>query len=430
MNPTEWTRQSAGALSTLWLLRDSPRRTDATDMHIVHLTASTFFGGPERQMLGLACHLPRHYRTSFVFFAEGGRYAEFQNVVRRHHFYGTALRNDTPRLRAAIHELAETLRDLSADVLLCHGYKPNLLGRVAARRVGIPVVAVSRGWTAEGIKVRLYETADRLNLRFMDRVVAVSDGQAARVRQAGVPSDRIVVIRNAARLRAFDASDPTARQRLLSYFPNPCPLSHLILAAGRLSPEKGFAVLVNAAAVVLQTHPAAGFLLFGEGAERAKLTARIRELGLTNRFVMPGFTDQLDRLLPSVDTVVLPSFTEGLPNVALEASAAGVPVVATSVGGTPEVIVDGETGYLVPPGRADRLAEKIQALLNSPSLRQTLGQAGRQRMENLFTFDAQARAYDELFASLRKNTLCKPLLRRSVDRLPAPSHDVPSVSAS
>lgn len=398
-------------------------------MHVVHLTASTFFGGPERQMLGLAEHLPAGYRTTFVSFSEGGRCAAFLDEVRGRGFSAVALANDTPRVRAVVRELTGFLRDETADVLLCHGYKPNILGRIAARRAGVSVVAVSRGWTGENLKVRLYEAADRFNLSFMDRVVAVSAGQAARVRQAGVPADRVTVIRNAARLAAFADPDPVFRDRLRTLLPDSGEVSSVLLAAGRLSPEKGFAVLVEAVAGVLKHHPTAGFVLFGEGAERAALEARARSLGIAGRFAMPGFTDQLDRYLPWADVAVLPSFTEGLPNVALEASAAGVPVVATAVGGTPEVVADGETGYLVPPGDPAALARRIGDLLARPPLRRELGAAGRRRMHAEFTFDAQARAYVSLFETLRKDSPCRPSHPPADRKRPHPPA-VPSASVS
>ena len=357
-------------------------------MKLVHLTASTLFGGPERQMLGLARHLPAEVSTTFISFAEGGRCAAFLDEVRSHGFTGIALQHDTPRLRTATRELTSLLHD--ADILLCHGYKANLLGRIAARRVGIPAIAVSRGWTGENRKVRLYEALDRRHLRFMDRVIAVSDGQAAKVRRAGVKD--VTVIRNAARL-APSKPNPEDRRALEAMVPS---CEKIILAAGRLSPEKGFDVLVEAAARV----PNAGFILFGEGTERPRLEGMIRSLKLEDRFKLAGFTGNLDSYLPWADLVVLPSHTEGLPNVALEASAAGVPVVATAVGGTPEVIADGETGFLVPPGNAIALAEKINELLADDSLRKQFGEAGRKRMRELFTFEAQAKQYLALFDSL------------------------------
>lgn len=149
--------------------------------------------------------------------------------------------------------------------------------------------------------------------------------------------------------------------------------------------------------------------------ERPRLEARIADLGMQDRFRLPGFTDRLDRLLPHADLMVLPSYTEGLPNVALEASAAGVTVVATAVGGTPEVIEDGLNGSLIPPGDPDQMAEAILNYLRDPLLRKQVGQAGRQRMEDEFTFAAQARAYMDLFDRVRKDSTCQrlPLKNRS-----------------
>ena len=367
-------------------------------MNIVHLTASTFFGGPERQMLGLAGHMDRRFTSRFLSFPEGGRCEEFLNEVRAAGFAAESLTNDTPQVPQTLRELTDRLKVSKADLLVTHTFKPNCLGRIAARRLGIPCVVVSRGWTWENLKVRMYEAMDRVNLRFVDHVVAVSEGQAEKVRKAGVPSPRLSVIRNAARLKAFAQPDAEYRTKLRSYFNS--EVTSIVLGAGRLSQEKGFAVMVEAAAEVLKQQPKAGFIIFGEGVERPAMESRIRELGLAGRVVLPGFTAELDKYLPWADVVVLPSFTEGLPNVALEASAAGIPVVATAVGGTPEVIADGETGFLVPSGNPSMLGERIGRLLADAGLRKRLGDAGRVRMETQFTFAGQARAYEALFERL------------------------------
>src|SRR5262249_5009598 len=163
---------------------------------VVHLTASTFFGGPERQMLGLARALPRDYRSDFLSFAEGGRCQPFVAEARCQGFGAHALTHDPPHLWAAVKALEDPLRRRKADVLCCHGYKANLLGCIAARRARTPVVAVSRGWTGETLKVRLYEALERFTYRFMDRVVCVSEGQAVRVRQLGIAEERLTVIPN------------------------------------------------------------------------------------------------------------------------------------------------------------------------------------------------------------------------------------------
>jgi glycosyltransferase involved in cell wall biosynthesis len=367
-------------------------------MNIVHLTASTFYGGPERQMLGLARSVEEDARTVFISFKENGRCRAFLNVCRDEGFETVAMENDTPRFRRTMHEIATHLERVEADVLLCHGYKANILGRPAARKRGIPAVAVSRGWTGESLRVRLYEWLDRRHLRLMDHVVAVSSAQAVKVRKAGVPAQRLTTIPNAIDPDRFADSDSRYRTKLQRYFHS--PRKRIVGAAGRLSPEKGFDVFLEATARVLDVDPTVGFVLFGDGPCRDTLQQRLADLGLIGSVVLAGFRSDLDRFIAQLDLFVLPSFTEGLPNVVLEACAAGVPVVATAVGGTPEVIEDGVSGFLVPPGDIEQLAARIdEALENEERLREIAFQ-GRQRVLEGFSFCAQREGYLALFDSL------------------------------
>jgi glycosyltransferase involved in cell wall biosynthesis len=376
-------------------------------MNIAHLTASTFLGGPERQMLGLARHLPEEVRTAFLSFSEGGRCRSFLQAARQQGCETVALVNDTPRFRSAVRELAGHLERLGTRVLFCHGYKANLLGRFAARRAGIPAVAVSRGWTGETWKVRLYEQLDRWHLRYMDHVVAVSAAQADKVRKTGLSAEKLSVIHNSIDPDRFTDPDPRYQTKLNRYFRS--PRSRIIGAAGRLSPEKGFEVLVAAAAQVLNDDPTIGFVLFGEGAGRARLQQQIADAGLMGLFVVAGFRSDLDRFIPHLDLFVLPSYTEGLPNVVLEASAAGVPVVATAVGGTPEVIDDAVSGWLCPPGDPDALAARLLDALTSEEGLQEVGFQGRQRVLERFTFPRQAAGYLSLLRRLTQPATPAPV---------------------
>ena len=367
-------------------------------MNIVHLTASTFYGGPERQILGLCRALADGDRSTVLSFSEGGRCAAFLAEARRQGFEAAAVEHDTPRVRAAVADVAAELERRRADVLLCNGYKANLLGRLAARRVGVPAVAVSRGWTGENVRVRLYETIDRMHLRWMDRIVCVSEGQARKVRRTGARPERVRVICNAIDVERFGDADPTYRATLLRYFPK--PPRRIVGAAGRLSPEKGFDVLVAAAERVVKRDPAVGFVVFGEGACRGRLERQIAKSGLGGSFRLAGFRSDLDRFLPYFDLLTLPSFTEGMPNVVLEAFAAGVAVVSTAVGGAPEVVEDGVSGFLVRAGDAAALADRIGEALASEERLHDMGRQGRRRVERRFTFAAQAREYRRLFAEL------------------------------
>src|SRR5580765_5275819 len=143
-------------------------------MHIVQLMASPFIGGPERQMLGLAEALPREYRTTFLSFSERGLCRPFLDEARRCGFDALELKFNFPDVRRAASEVAGHLRRLRADIVCCSGYKPDIIGLLAGRQTGVPVVSVSHGWTAATMKVRFNETIDRLALRWMDAVVCVS----------------------------------------------------------------------------------------------------------------------------------------------------------------------------------------------------------------------------------------------------------------
>lgn len=367
-------------------------------MKVVHLTASRFVGGPEQQMLGLARSLPAHYESTFVSFSEDGLCEDLLQEARSLGFTGIRLRRDTPRLIGALRELTDLLRRSQADILCCNGYKANLLGWLATRRLGIPVVSVSHGWTAESFRVRLYDALDRRVVRRMDRVVSVSEGQAKKVRRAGVATSKTTVIRNAIFAERYSDPDPAYRDGLTSLFPT--NRTFIIGAAGRLSPEKGFEILIDAAAKVVPENPQIGFVIFGDGVLRESLAARIKKRGLDDSVVLGGFRTDLERYVPHFDLFALSSFTEGLPVAVLEAFAGGVPVVATRVGGVPEVVEHGVNGFCVEPGCPDELAHGILDALSDDARRRTMGQNGRKRVVEEFSFDVMAKQYQRLFEDL------------------------------
>lgn len=364
-------------------------------MVIAHLMASPFFGGPEKQMLGLARHLPAGLRSVFVTFPEHGQCRPFLEEVRRHGFTGLELIHNFPEMRRSANEVTQTLRNLRPDMITCSGYKPDLLGWLAGRRLGVPVVAVCHGWTSATWKVRVNETFDRWVLRFMDAVVCVSQAQADKVVRAGVAEKKVTVIRNAIGGEAFAEPAPEYRERLRSLFA--LRPRWIVGAAGRLSPEKGFDQFVEAAALAHRSNPELGFVIFGDGPMRQELARRIAGHGLQGTVVLAGFRTDLEGYLPHLDLVAIPSFTEGLPVILLEAFAAGVPAVSTSVGGVPEVIDDGVSGWLVPPGNPLTLAERICTMFRDDDRRREMGQAGRQRVQRHFTFARLADEYGQLF---------------------------------
>src|ERR1700722_2760008 len=187
-------------------------------MKIVQLLASPFLGGPERQVLGVARGMAPENRTSFISFYEGGRCRPFLAEAVRLGFDAISLRQNYPNLWRASDEIASLLRSLRADVLCCNGYKADVIGWLAARRAGIPVVSIAHGWTGATLRVRFNEMIDRLVMRCMERIVAFSEAQAVKVRLGGVSLRCIKVIRNAVPPEAFTQGDPLARNELESLF--------------------------------------------------------------------------------------------------------------------------------------------------------------------------------------------------------------------
>lgn len=367
-------------------------------MNVTHLTASRFFGGAEQQMLGLARSLPAQFESIFVSFSEDGLCEDFLQKVRGFGFEGIRIRHDTPRLISALRELIALLRRVKADILCCHVSKANLLGLLAARRLRIPVLSVSHGWTGETFRVRLYDTLDRRVVRRMNKVVSVSEGQAKKVRRAGVAPSKTLVIRNAISAERYSNPDPAHRDGLAKLFRT--NREFIVGAAGRLSPEKGFDILIDAAAKVVPENPQIGFVIFGDGVLRESLAARIKKNGLEESVVLGGFRTDLERVVPHFDLFALSSFTEGLPVAVLEAFAGGVPVVATRVGGVPEVVEHGVNGYCVEPGCPEKLARGILDALSDDRRRRTMGQNGRKRVVEEFTFEVMAKKYQRLFEDL------------------------------
>jgi glycosyltransferase involved in cell wall biosynthesis len=381
------TRMSAASPSSACIL---PEKGPVT---VAHCIASNFYGGPERQVLTHLEHLQRSgVRPLLIPFFEEGRRNELYLHAQERGIPVAPLRRQGAFNPLLIGELAGVLHREQVHLLVTHGYKANVVGRLASWFMRVPEVAVSRGWTGECPRVRLYERLDRLFLRFARHVVAVSAGQRAKVVEAGVPAARVSVIHNAIDLETYPPSAGVLRPLL--GIPD---TAEVVITAGRLSPEKNHAGMIRAAAMVLERHPDVYFAVFGEGALRSRLERQIEEAGLQNRFFLPGFRKDMRGIMHECDIFVLPSFTEGLPNVALEAAACRRPVVCTRAGGSPEVVRHGHTGLVTEPGDDAALAAAVGSLLDDPALRRTMGENAYSFISRSFSYAGQTEQYLNLY---------------------------------
>jgi glycosyltransferase involved in cell wall biosynthesis len=216
------------------------------------------------------------------------------------------------------------------------------------------------------------------------KVVANSRAAADRLLAERVPAQKVVVVPN-----GLDCGPYAARgaQRI--------PRKVVIVA--NLRREKGHDVFVDAATSVLRVFPDARFECVGGGPERDRLVARVEARGVTHAVTFSGHCDDVPAKLAAADIFVLPSRSEAFPNALLEAMAAGLPVVASGVGGILELVTDGRTGLLMPPGEPDALADRLIRLMSTPSLAQALGESARDAAQAGYSFDRMVHAFEQVY---------------------------------
>jgi glycosyltransferase involved in cell wall biosynthesis len=278
-----------------------------------------------------------------------------------------------------------------------HDYKSNALGLLLRRFWPMRLVTTVHGWVKHTRRTPLYYRIDRFCLPRYEKVICVSPDLEQECRAVGAPPDRCLLIENAIDVAEFARRREVAEARSLQGM----PAGRLVVGAvGRLSPEKGFDLLIRAADHLLRQGIDLELLIVGDGDEQPRLQELVDQLGRGDRVRLLGYRADLRGLYEAMDVFALSSLREGLPNVVLEAMALEVPVLATRIAGLPRLITDGTNGLLVEPGSVEELSAALGRLLNDADLRRRLRRAGRQTVETRYSFAARMDrirdVYDEL----------------------------------
>jgi glycosyltransferase involved in cell wall biosynthesis len=298
---------------------------------------------------------------------------------------------------SAATRLGNVLKRRRVDILHSHLFYASLFASPIGKLCGVPVVvetphlreAWRRGWKA-------CYAIDRVVGHFVDYYIAVSSANAEYlIREKRIPASKVTVIHNGCNVCRFHPahSAPVLLKTSLG-------IGHhdpVLMIVARLEIQKGHGVLFEALKIVRRDYPRLHLICVGEGSIREELEAQVLALGLKGWVHFVGFQSAVADWLALGDVIVLPSLWEGLPIVALEALAAAKAVVATSVDGTPEVVIHEETGMTVPPGDRFQLARAIRQLIGDPDLRSRLGHRGRDLVLKHFTEEAQVRKTQELY---------------------------------
>lgn len=307
----------------------------------------------------------------------------------------------------------QEIKAADPEIVHSHGPRAHFFAAPAARFAGRPAVVLSAhgsfmqftmgnegemGAASRRLKRFEYGTIDRWAARFSNAVVAVSQPTARDLMALSIPWEKIRVIHNGIE-EQHPREDSAVVRRALGLESD----AKLVACIGRIAFHKGSADMVDAAIEVASEVTAARFVFAGDGPLEEELRSRVAAAGLQQKIIFTGIMDEVLGLIAASDLVVLPSLSEGLPLTLLEAAMLGRAMVATDVGGMPEVVRPGQTGYLVPPGSPRDLATSIRRLLLDDEERARMGKAARSLWREEFTaarmIDRMEELYDRVLAT-------------------------------
>ena len=304
----------------------------------------------------------------------------------------------------AVVRLAAALRKRRIDIVHTHSSKAGMIGRWAAWLAGVPcIVHTVHGWSFNDAQPaatrRLYSGLERLTARITDRLVVVSEADRRRGLELGIGREDLYrLVRSGIDVREY-RTPSQARERVREQLGFDAA-DVVVGTLACLKAQKAPLDFVEAARLARRSNPRLRFFIAGDGPLRGAVEERIASAGLSGDIKLLGWRRDAADLVHAMDLFLLTSRFEGLPRAVLQAMAAGVPVIATAVDGTPEVVIDRETGILVPPGRPEVAAEHLVSLSDDPAARARLAAAARSRLGTEFDIDNMVRELDRLYLEL------------------------------
>ena len=293
-----------------------------------------------------------------------------------------------------VFQIRRFLRENQIDILHTHGYESDIVGFLAVLLGQTRWVATNHVWHPLSGKLRFYESLDAFVLRFARRIVAVSREIKEDLISVNISAANVRVIDNGIDLDRFRRSRPTETLRASLGMRQQ---DLVVTIVGRLSPEKGHTTFLKAARTVSSNRENVKFLIVGDGPMREELRAEIGRLNLEERVIFAGFRKDMPEIYALSDVMVNASSIEGLPMTILEAMASKVPIVATRIGGIPDIIKDNETGLLVDSGDVGALTTRIESLLGDQGKRLRLAEAALDFVTMNHSFERMCDAYCQVY---------------------------------
>jgi glycosyltransferase involved in cell wall biosynthesis len=302
-----------------------------------------------------------------------------------------------------VSRLRKLVEKLNPDVIQTHASKAHFLIRCSGLGKHRPWIAFHHGYTNTDFRSPIYHGLDRWSLQAPQRIVTVSLATKEQLLRRGIAGERIAVVHNAvpARLhRQAQTSAAVIRQRKIDF--GVSPDEKVILCVGRLSQEKAQIEMVATLVHLRKLRPdlAVRLIMIGDGPERERISQAIQSAGLEKTVILTGHLKDLTPYYEAADVVAIPSLSEGSPNVLLEAMAFGVPVVATTVGGIPEIVAHEETALLVPLRDPGAMAAAIERMISDPCAASTLARQAREKVETDYSPELRAKSLVNIYAEV------------------------------
>jgi glycosyltransferase involved in cell wall biosynthesis len=301
----------------------------------------------------------------------------------------------------ALSELKRIARQLRPDIIQTHGVKSHFLVRLSGLWGRSHWIAFHHGYTHTDLKMVAYNQLDRWSLRAAELVITVSRAFAAGLVRAGVAAERIIVLHNSVDAERFARLSTEAARHIRARI-NIRDDEVVLLSVGRLSREKGHEDLIRAFDRLRRSRPElkARLLIVGQGPELRRLERLVDSFGMARLVTFTGHVPDPEPYYAMADVFILPSRSEGSPNALLEAMAAAIPVIATRVGGVPEIVSDGSSALLVPPGDPEAMAKAIVRALEDDQLTSRLTSRAKELVLARHSIRARVAALTEIYGSL------------------------------
>jgi len=388
-----------GALTTASPCWEPPRvpRPAGGRIRVVEVLATGTNGGAQEHVYNIVTRIDRErFDVSVVSLSPGSAVRKIERSGVPVCVIDTGADDD-----AAVAELAAYLATVRAQVVHNHMYRAEVVGTRAALAVaatGRPRPLVIS--TVHSSRIRSYEDRDLIRALTpqIDHLIAVSSSIVNKINDEGRTGSPVSLIHNGVDLDRYAEQDACCT---LHEEYGMAPSAPIVGVVGRLEPEKGHPTLLDAWPRVLAEVPEAYLLVVGEGSRLEALQEQARALGISSKVVFTGRRDDVPAVTAALDVAVLPSYREAQGLTILEAMALSRPVVASNVGGIPEMVEDGVTGLLVPPHQPEPLAEAIVRLLRDHPLADTLARAGHDLVHRRFCVEAMVHAIEDLYEEAR-----------------------------